>query len=157
MGIKLKNGLTPKQNKLVEVVAKQIIQTGNTNITQAGLQVYNSKNPETARVIASQTIQQPTVKTALEEALATNGITTSGILKNVQKIADSQLPDKISAETILKANIEALKVLNAYPSTKKDNKVVNITQNIRNMTYSEAKKEYEALEGEVTELIDEAE
>ena len=155
MAIRLKNGLTPKQNKLVKVVATQILETGKTNMTQAGLQVYDSKNPEVARVIASETIQKPAVKDSLEKALEDNGVSYKTVIENFNKIA-SKVPEKVTGEAFLKANIELAKVLNMYPGKKVTKTSLSLYGNVKDMDYKTATEAYKGIRGETDELLEDA-
>lgn len=81
--------------------------------TQAALIAYDTKNPKVAAQISYENLRKPDVKEAIKRALHSKGLTMDIIVENICKLADAT-PDRISAETSLKANIELLKLSARY-------------------------------------------
>lgn len=71
--------LTPKQAKFVEGIAK------GKNQTQAALEAYDVSNYETAAVIATENINKPNVKAALEPILAKHNISLETAIAPIGK------------------------------------------------------------------------
>lgn len=153
MGMKLKNGLTPKQNKIVQLATKQIVETGATNQTKIGMQVFNTNTPETARVMVSQELQKPTIKEALDRALEAQGITTEVITGNLGYFANAK-PENVSADAAIKANVELLKLMGAYPGVKSAHLNINLKGKISNKSYQEVKDELTQIDQELSTIID---
>lgn len=154
MAAKGPNGLTPKQNKLQAVLLRQIVETGETNLTQAGLQVYDSKSPKAAYEIAKEALDNTGIKERLEQALAKNGITPDLITNEIKGLAVREV-DKISGDVKLKASIELLKLMGAYPGSKHTNVSLNIKGTVKDMSHSEVKEELKVIDSELNELLEE--
>jgi hypothetical protein len=144
---RLRNGLTPKENAFTKEIVKQISETGDINGTQAALKVYDTTDPKTAGVIASENLSKPSIKEQIELAMESQGLTSSTIMANLKKLAVAE-PEKISGDTVLKVNVELLKLLGAYPDKKSTHVNVNLSGKIGAMGYDEARKELEALRAE---------
>lgn len=155
----LKNGLTLKQNTFKDKVIEQIRTKGATNGTEAAMQVYDVKDRSVAGGIASENLQKPQIRKSIEEELNAKGLSREKLMENIGKIADNQIkPDqKVSPETILKSNIELLKLIGAYPKSGGGGIQVNIQQNLGGLGYSEAKQEFESMNDEAQTFINEAE
>lgn len=153
--MRLKNGLTPNQQKVVVLTAKQIIETGKTNNAEVGREVYFNQTPESARVSVAETLNKPTVKQAVEDILASKGITVDTIASNINRLASFE-PEKVTADVILRANIEAAKFLNMYPDKKSARLNINLKGKIKDMDYSKAKEELQSLSGEADGFITDA-
>ena len=69
--------LTIKQAKLVKAIAS------GQGRRDAVLDIYNVARPETASVVAHETLNKPNVKFALEKALEKNGLTLDTVFKPV--------------------------------------------------------------------------
>lgn len=142
--IKLSNGLTPKQNQLKTEVLKQITEQGKVNMTKVGLKVFDTDNPESARVMATQALQNPTIQEQIQESLNRVGLTPDVITNNLKFLA-IQTPDKVSADVMLKANVELLKLYNAYPGKQSLNLNLSLKGKIKDLTPKQAQEELEKL------------
>ena len=60
--------------------------------------------------------------------------------------------EKISADPVLKANIELLKLYNAYHGKRSVHASFSLKGSIKDIPYSEAKKRLAELNGELSEL-----
>lgn len=154
--IRLSNGLTPKQEKLKTVTLEQIAKTGKVNLTQVGLEVFNTTNRESARVMATQELQNPTIREIVEQALTKNGLTPDTITNAIKDIAVSKV-EKVSADTKLNANIQLLKLWGAYPGTKHSNLNINIKGDINKMNFTEAKEALKKLRTDNNSLLQDIE
>ena len=107
------------------------VKTGNA--TQAALNNYDTTNRKLAQRIGAQNLDKPEVQTLLEEALKKSNITFDRVLDSFNDMAD-QIPDKISSDTVLKANIERAKLLKMYPERvqKYESKSISINLNSKN-------------------------
>lgn len=91
---------------------KKYIQTGNA--TEEALQSYSTKKRGNAQTLGSQTLDIPAVQDALEQALKKNNITLDNVTSEVADLAFTK-DVRPTVETKLRANVELLKLLKAYP------------------------------------------
>lgn len=153
--VKLRNGLTPKQDAFKNQVLKQIKDKKAINGTKAALEVYDTNNSKTAQNIASDNMRNPIIKDAMESALSQNGITEEAILKNIHGLAESA-PQKLSGDTILKANLSLLKLLGHDGSGKKGKSSLTVNNTIINIGYDEAKAKLKSLDSDSGSFMTEA-
>ena len=144
---RLNKNLTRKQVIFINGVIQ------GRSATQAALEAYNTNDPKVASVIASENLTKPNIREALEEVLSSNGLTPSLITSNLGTLANSK-PEKISGEVKLKANIELLKLMGAYPGSKSVQVSYSIKDRVRGMSYQEIKVELEKVDNEANELLD---
>lgn len=143
---KINNKLTQKQNVFVNELVN------GKSATQAALVAYNTSDPNTAKVIASENLTKPNIKEAIEEALRSNGLSLSSITSNLGCLANSK-PDKISGDTVLKANVELLKLMAAYPDKKSFQMSVSVKANIASMTREEVERKLKEVDADLAELM----
>ena len=151
MGTKAKvnNKLTTKQTIFVREIIK-----GN-NATQAALEAYQTNNVNSAKVIGSRLLTNVNVQELINESLRSEGLSPSVLAKNIGNLANS-VPQKVSGETVLKANVELLKIQGAYPNNK-----VTIQRDFmaerrarwESMSLEDMKKELEELKTKNAELL----
>ncbi len=147
---KINKKLTRKQTTFVKEMVN------GRSATQAAMVAYDVSNPKTASVIGSQNLNKLSVSEALEEALRSQGLTLDVIAVNIGEIANAK-PEKVSGDTVLKANVELLKLQSAYPGSKNMNVNLSLKGNIRDMTFQEAKKALQELRASNDELLKEME
>lgn len=140
--------LTRKQTMFVKQLAD------GKSATQAAMVAYNVSNPKTASVIASQNLNKLSIREALEEALSSNGLSLSIITSNLGSLANSK-PEKVSGDTVLKANVELLKLHGAYPDRKSFQVSYSFRDRIKSMSSQEVEAEIEKIESETKEILDE--
>ena len=80
------NGLTPKQ----QIFADKYIETGNG--TTAALEAYNTNQPESAKVIASNALTKFNVRNYIITEAAKYRITPGRIFSKLDKLIDHQKP-----------------------------------------------------------------
>ena len=131
---------------------KEYIET-NGNGTEAAMRVYNVKNRNTAHAIASENLQKPTIREAIDEVLRTKGLSLDVIAGNIGKLANSK-PEKISGDVVLKANVELLKLHGAYPDKKSFQFSYSAKQQLSSMSIEELKREVERIDTELKELLE---
>lgn len=146
---KINNRLTRKQTVFVNELAN------GKSATQAALVAYNTNDPNTAKVIASENLTKPNIREALEESLRAGGLSLSVITNNIGELANSK-PEKISGDVKLKANIELLRLYGVYPSTKYSNVNINLKGNIKDLNFKEVKEELKVIDSELEEVLKEA-
>lgn len=149
---RLKNGLTPKENKLKNVLLRQIKETGQMNKTQAGLEVYDTKNKDVARTIVYETLQKPAVKDELEKALNSAGISVEKSIKNLANLADAQ-PVKHTDAVVYKSNMSILKLLGVDINKKASTIKHTYKQKVEQIGFDSAKNVLTKTSVEATELI----
>lgn len=122
--------------------------------TQAAMIAYNVTKAKTASVIASQNLNKLSIREALDEALRAEGLTVDILAKNIGNLANST-PQKVSGDTVLKANVELLKLHGGYPDKKSYQFSMSIKSKIKDMSYSGAKEELNRLNNTLKELEEE--
>lgn len=137
--------MTIKQKLFV----KKYLETGNG--TQAALEAYNTNDPNVAKVIASENLTKPNVKVALDEVLRSQGLTLDVLTKNIGGLANT-IPAKVTGETVLKANIELLRLSGAYPDKKSYQYKMTIQGRVKDMSYAEAKTELDKLNSNLAQF-----
>ena len=151
---KMRNGLTPKQDAFTKVVLKQIADKGEANLTQAALQVYDTTSTKSASVIASNNLGIISIREQIEQALISKGLTLDVITGNIGNLANSK-PEKVSGDTILKANIELMKLQGAYPDKKSLN--FNVSASIKtkyqDMSFQEIQQRLKEVDQELKEVM----
>ena len=155
-GVTQQPGLTPKQAKFTQEVIRQIQEEGQPNLTQAALKTYDTTDYKTASNIASENMDNPRIKKTLQEAFDLISLTPTVIAKNFKFVANSR-PDKISADAMLKANIEVAKLMGAYPTQKTAHLSLSVKANLNDMKYEDVKQELDVIDGELKALMDETE
>jgi hypothetical protein len=153
---KLRNGLTPKENAFKNKIIKQIAETGEINGTQAALEVYDTKDPKVAGVIAVRKLEKDSIKEEIEDVLNRQGLDLESILGNVKGIAQAPMAKAPTPEVVLKANLELLKLHGAYPDKNKGPSNLTINQKITNISYSEAKERLSRMSSEASDFIADA-
>jgi len=126
------------------------VKTGNA--TQAALNNYDTTNRKTAQRIGSQNLEKPEVQNLLEEALKKSNITFDRVLDSFNDMAERE-PDKISSDTVLKANIERAKLLKMYPERVQKYESKSISVNINSKTYDDLITMNREKQQEITDII----
>ena len=139
--------LSLKQKKFV----KKYIESGG-NATEAGLEAYNVKNRKSAQAVAYQTLDKPQVQEALELALKKNGITLDSITGEVATLAFEK-DVRPTADTKLKASIELLKLLNAYPERVQKHLSYSVRQNLTEKNFSELIELHKEKSKEIEDIL----
>lgn len=142
--------MTLKQRLFVQ----NYLRSGNG--TQAALETYDTNDPNVAKVIASENLTKPNIREALDEALRSNGLSLDVITGNIGNLANAR-PEKISGDTVLKANVELLKLHGVYPDKKSYQFNMSVKAKIKDMSYDEAKRELEKVNADLAELMKESE
>lgn len=141
--------LSLKQKRFV----KEYIANGG-NGTQAALKVYDTKSDDVAQTIASENISKPIIKQSIDEIANSQGLTPSVILSKFSDIS-SKTVEKWSGDTVLKATVEMARILGMYPSTKHSKLNINVKGNIKDLNFTEVKKELKVIDSELGDLLEE--
>lgn len=134
--------------------AEEYVKNGGVGTT-AALQVYDTDNYKTASSISSENLEKPRVIETIEQIAANQGITADKILSNFNKIAVVE-PEKVTAEAIIKANIEMAKILRLYPDKKTTHVRLDVKSKLKEMNFTEAKNAYQAMHQDNKEFLSEA-
>lgn len=151
-----KAGLTPKQEAFKNEVVEQITSGKQPNLTQAAMKVYGSKTRKSAQTAGSKVMSKGVVKDAVEDALSAAGLSYDAIMKNIAGLASS-VPSKITGETVLKANIEALKIMKKYPGTNQGSGGPSLHVEINGLSFDQARSLFQKNHHESSDFIEEAE
>lgn len=142
---RIRNKLTRKQTAFIKSILS------GKSLTQSAMIAYDVSNSKSASVIASQNLNKLSIREALDEALRSQGLTLDILTKNIGDLANAT-PAKVSGETVLKANIELLKLSGAYPDRKSYHYKMTIQDRIKGMSYAEAKTELNKLNSNLAEF-----
>jgi len=125
------------------------------NGTQAALESYNTNDPNTAHSIASENLQKPAIKRAIEQALERAGLTDEYISKLLRKAVTSGLGVKATNADALRGIDMMLKLKGAYPSpTQKSTHLhIGIMEQVKDMNYSEVTKKLEEIDLSINEIM----
>ena len=91
---RFKDNLTVKQSRFVTEYIKD--GNGSRAAKEAG---YNAK-PEVLPVIASENLNKPNIREAIEEALSGNGVTPDYIIKGFKVIAETSDNDMVAVRSL---------------------------------------------------------
>ena len=145
--------LTRKQTIFVREIIK------GSNATQAALAAYQTNNVNSAKVMGSRLLTNVNLKDVINESLRSEGLSPSVLAKNIGNLANS-IPQKVSGETVLKANVELLKIQGAYPNNKVTIQRDFMTERRarwESMGLEDMKKELEKIRAETAEILEIAE
>ena len=138
--------LTIKQAKLIKGVAEGL------TVREATLRSYNVKSPEVADSVGSEALALPKVREALQEALRAQGLTLDVVTSNMRKIAVADVNNP-KPETVLKANIEILKLYGAYPDKKTAHLNVSVKSEMKSKDFNALKAEVARMDQDLKELF----
>ena len=128
------------------------------NGTQAVLNSYDTTNKASAATIAKENLNNPFIRERIEEAFRELNQTPKKLLDNLRYIAEQRPePDKVSADAMIKANVEMLKIMGAYPGTKHTNLNLSLKGKITGMKFQDAKQELESMRSVNNDLVGETE
>ncbi len=142
---KLNKKLTRKQAVFVKHVMS------GESPTDAVMQSYDVKSRAVATSIGSENLRKPEVREAIDEALSAQGLSVSAVTSNIGTIANFK-PEKISAETVLKANIELLKLKGVYVDRTHELDHTFAFQ-LNSLTYEEVLEELQNVETQSQEML----
>ena len=112
---------------------KDLIETKNG--TEAAMRNYDTKDRNTAHVIASENLLKPTVKTLMQEALESVGLTKDKIAKGIEDITKANQPIIFEGEVVseypahdtrLKAFRLSAELIDAFPAKKHENRSAHL-------------------------------
>lgn len=152
---RLPNGLTPKQTQFVQKIISNVAEHGDLKATSAALDVYNTTDPHVARSIANENLLKPGIKDALNKALSSAGLTHELLTGELAKITKTEVK-VITGDTKLRAIIESLKLLGAYPNDKQPFSGHSTVINIQQISYGDAKERLKTLHSESLSFMDDA-
>ena len=149
----MRNKLTRKQTIFVREVIK------GSNATQAALAAYDTDNVNSAKVIGSKLLTNANIQEVINDSLNSEGLSPSVLAKNIGNLANST-PQKVSGETVLKANVELLKLHGAYPNNKttiQRDYMAESMARFDKMSVKELEEELENIRAETAEILAESE
>lgn len=149
---KMKNGLTPKENAFTQKVLEQVKNGESPNLTEAAMQVYDTKDRASAGQIGHEKLKKLEIREQIEQAMESQGLSMDVVLREMKQIATST-PTKITGDTKLRSLIEITKLLGGYPDKKSMHLSLNLKGKIGSMGFEEAKKVYDKMNAEVGELV----
>lgn len=147
-----KRGLTQKQEAFKNEAVAMIKSGKQLNGTEIASKIYNAKSRKVAGAIAGENMKKPVIKESIEQALSSVGLTPSVALTEIKEIATKKGVE-ITGDTKLRANIEILKLLGAYPNRQKEGFVINVNQEINNLSFDQARERLASLDGSNREVV----
>ena len=139
--------LTIKQRKFIS----EYVKTGNG--TQSALTAYKT-TPMTAANIASENLNKPQIVEEIDRILKVNNFSLEENIKSVASIAVQKPETRITADQILKANLELLRLRGADLGRRTQHTSFSLKAELSNMSYSELLASYKKKDKEIQELID---
>ena len=139
--------LSLKQKKFVS----NYLKTGNA--VQSVLDSYDTKSYGSAKKLANDNRNNPMILDAIDLALKKNSITLEGQTDRLKEIANEWQPDKISSDTVLKANIELIKLLKGYPDRVNRKETKSITMHLNSKDYKELVELHKTTSAEIEDII----
>lgn len=122
----INSGLTIKEKKF----AQSYVANGG-NGTEAALTAYNTKKRQNAKQIAMRVLKREDVREEVQRILDKSQTPLKRAIDNISRLAN-ETDVRPSADTVLKANQDILKLYSAYP--EKVNKQISYSAKI---SYSE--------------------
>lgn len=147
--MRLRNGLTQKEDAFAKGVVQQIREGKQINGTEIALKVYDTKDKRTAGDIASTNLNKPQIKDEIEKVLERNGISLDTISSNLAFIANSR-PEKVSADAMVKSNLELLKLL----TPNKAQLSVSFKADLGKMSFDQVKDKLASIDTELNEVME---
>ena len=105
------------------------------NGTKAALKVYDTKDYETGAAIAVENLNKPLIKTLMQEALESVGLTKDKIAKGIEDITKANQPIIFEGEVVseypahdtrLKAFRLSAELIDAFPAKKHENRSAHL-------------------------------
>ena len=139
--------LTIKQRKFIS----EYVKTGNGR--QSALEAYEVK-PSVAANIASENLNKPQIVEEIDRILKVNNFSLEENIKSVASIAVQKPETRITADQILKANLELLRLRGADLGRRTQHTSFSLKAELSNMSYSELLASYKKKDKEIQELMD---
>lgn len=143
--------MTLKQRQFV----KKYIQNGG-NGTQAAMDVYNTKNYNSAHSIASDNLQKPTIRREIEQAMEAEGLTDEYISEILRKATVAGIGQKATNSDTLRGVEMMLKIKGAFPSKlhQSAHLRVDVRQELYKMSYKELLDQVKEVQETTRQLLD---
>lgn len=140
--------MTLKQRTFV----KNYVESGNG--TQAALEAYNTRDSNTAAVIASENLTKPKVIEAINRVLDRKGLSLEQVSESVGNILQKGPETKITGDNVLRAAELAYKLHNAFPAQRTAHVRINYRQELKKMSYQELVERYRGKQLEIEEILE---
>ena len=122
------------------------------NGTQAALEVYDTDSPRVAQNIASENLSNPIIQNRIDQILNKQNLSLDKNMANIGNLANSEV-EKPSANAVLKANIELLKLRGAYGRQINTNVSLTLKGKIKDLDYQDLKKELTVVDEELKTIM----
>ena len=140
--------MTIKQRKFIS----EYVKTGNG--TQSALAAYNYSKPTHAAVMASTLLKKDNIQEEINEILRLQDFTIEKNLTSIASIAVQKPETRITADQILKANLELLRLRGADLGKRSQHTSFSLKAELSNMSYSDLLASYKKKDKEIQELLD---
>lgn len=145
----LRTGLTIKQRKFI----KKYAESGNG--LQSALSVYDTDDPNTAKVIASENLTNPNITAEVDRILTEKGYSLQDNIGDLAAIAKT-IPEKgFSGQEVLKARLESMRLRGFDRGHKTQNTNLTIKANLSEKKFQELMELKKAKDSELGDLADE--
>lgn len=124
--------VTLKQKKYIQ----KYVETGG-NGTQAALEAYDTINPLTAAAISSENLTKPYIQEEIDKILKDKNLTLEQNLDNITRIANGTPETKLSADVVLKANLELARLRGADMGHKTSHSTVSFKANLSSKSFQD--------------------
>ena len=140
--------MTIKQKRFV----KKYLASGNG--TQSVLDSYNTENPNTAAVIASENLRKLKVIEEINRILDRKGLGIEKVSESVGLIFERGVETKVTGDNVLRAAEMVLKLHRAFPDKKTTHFRYEARQELEKMSYRELLDRYKNRQEELAELLE---
>ena len=118
-----------------KLFTKKYLETGNG--TQAVLEAYNTHDPNTAAVIASENLNKPKVIEEIYKVLDRTGLSLEQVSGSVGDILQRGAETKVTGDNILRAAEMLYKLHGVYPIQKSAHFRLNVRQELEKKSFNE--------------------
>ena len=133
---------------------REYVQNGG-NGTQAALVSYDTKDPKSASVIATENLAQLSVQQEIDDILNKNNFTLAKNLENIQKIANATVETRVTADQVLKANLEFLRARGKDVGHKTRHESLSLKADIGKLGFQELIKRHKESRAKIDALLEE--
>jgi len=140
--------ITTKQKKFV----KEYLQNGG-NGTRAVLAVYDTKDPNVAKVIASENLTKPNIRESVIASLEAVGLSDIYISELLRKATESGIGQRASNADSLRGIDMLLKLKGVYPDKKTAHVRVEVKEQFENKSLVELKKDLATMNEQTKQLL----
>lgn len=143
---------TLKQKKFI----KEYLENGG-NGTQAALAVYDTKDPNIAKVIASENLTKPNIRESVIASLEAVGLSDVCISEMLRKATESGIGQKATNSDTLRGIELMLKLKGAFPDKKTAHLRFEVKEPSENKSVAELKEDLATIHEQIKQVLEDIE